>query len=120
MCEFCICFDFSQVRAVVNGGEAKLINAPENIPFLEEQQFKFCPECGSLLRAKPVASRNVFPSNLRRIRKMRGVSQAALGRALGVQRAAICKYEKGRTQPNAEALNKLAHLLDVTTDELVR
>ena len=119
MCDFCILFDFSTYRAKVEHGTASLVKAPTEIPFLPKQQFNFCPVCGSPRDPALVSSNKRFGQNLRRIRRMRGVTQEALGRELGMQRSAISKYEKGRTQPNASQIATICRLLDVSPQELL-
>lgn len=119
MCDFCILFDFSTYRAKVEQGVATLVKAPTEIPFLPRQQFNFCPVCGSPRDPQKMSQSNRLPQNLRRIRRMRGVTQEALGRELGLQKSAISKYEKGRTQPNAKQLATICRLLDVSPQELI-
>ena len=117
MCNFCILFDFSSARAKVNEGVATIEKAPTDIPFLPKQQFNFCPVCGSPRENNSIT--NSFPSNLRRIRRMRGYTQEALGRAMGMQKSAISKYEKGRTKPNIKQLAQICKLLDISPQELI-
>lgn len=118
MCEFCIMFDFSTASAKVEQGIAKIMKAPEGIPFLPKQQFNFCPICGSP-REPQRLSGNRFGQNMRRIRRMRGMTQEALGRELGIQRSAVCKYEKGRVKPDITQLLKICQTLDVAPSELL-
>ena len=117
MCEFCFLFDFATVRARVNEGVAVLERAPTGIPFLEKQQFNFCPVCGS---PRKVDSQdfNVFPKNLRYVRRMRGYTQEAIANELGLKKCAVSKWEHGRTVPSAKQLIKLCRLLNVTPQEL--
>ena len=117
MCEFCLLFDFSSYRAKVDQGVASLEKAPTEIPFLPKQQFKFCPVCGAQL--VKASTSGDFGQNLRRIRKLRGVTQTAIARELGMQRSAVCKYEKGRTTPNAKQIATICRLLGVSPQELL-
>lgn len=119
MCEFCILFDYSMFKANVNNGVATIVKAPSEIPFLPKDQFNFCPVCGSPRESGNYSTSTRFPENLRRIRRMRGVTQDALGRSIGVGRSAICKYEKGRSRPNITQLSELCRYLDVSPQELV-
>ena len=50
---------------------------------------------------------------------MRGFTQEAVARELGMQRAAICKYEKGRSVPSIRKFEKLCQILDVSPQELM-
>lgn len=119
MCNFCILFDFSTVRAKVDQGVATIEKAPTQIPFLPKQQFNFCPMCGSPIDPELMSPSKIFPVNLRRIRRMRGLTQEALGRSLGLQKSAISKYEKGRTKPNVKQLAELCRVLEVSPQELI-
>ena len=118
MFNFCILFDFSTARVRVGNGEARIEKAPDRIPFLPKDQFNFCPMCGCAVKAEAKVGKS-FPYNLRRVRQMRGMTQEALGRALHVQRAAISKYERGRTKPNIKQLTTLCKVLEVSPQELI-
>jgi len=56
---------------------------------------------------------NKFSDRLRRIRKERGLSQAALARASGLSQGAISSYETG-TRKTTTGIIELAHALDVS------
>lgn len=56
---------------------------------------------------------------LKELRLARGMTQEDLGRALGVQKAAICKYETGRVPLPPEAMMKLCDLFGVSADHLL-
>ena len=56
--------------------------------------------------------------NLRRLRKARGLSQADLGRALGVAFQQVQKYENGANRLSASALYDATRALDVPIGEL--
>lgn len=117
MCNFCILFDFSSAMARVENGIATIVKAPTDIPFLPRQQFNFCPVCGSPREA--TVSSQTFGQNLRRIRRMRGVTQTALANAIGVQKACISKYEKGRSSPSIRRVSQICRALDISPQELV-
>ena len=118
MCNFCILFDFSTARAKVDHGVATIEKAPEMIPFLPKDRFNFCPVCGSPLTEDYSVGR-AFPARLRKVRRLRGYTQEALGREIGVKRSAICKYEKGRTKPNIKQLASICKILEVSPQELI-
>jgi transcriptional regulator with XRE-family HTH domain len=56
--------------------------------------------------------------NLLRIRKARGLSQPALGKALGITFPQVQKYEKGINRISASTLYQIACVLRVSLDEL--
>ena len=119
MCNFCILFDYSTAMAKVDHGVASIVKAPEGIPFLRSQQFNFCPVCGSPRDDEVVRPSKRFGQNLRRVRRMRGLTQQALGNAVHVQRSTICKYEKGRIRPNVFQFAELCRVLDINPKELL-
>jgi transcriptional regulator with XRE-family HTH domain len=61
-----------------------------------------------------------FGDKLRRLRKSRGWSQDELGAGIGIHGRHVGKYEAGRVLPNAETLLRLARLLAVSVDYLLR
>ena len=56
--------------------------------------------------------------NIRRIRKMRGLTQKQLGSELGVSEAFIRAYESGRRNPKEKNLQAIADVLDVNIEVL--
>ena len=116
MCDFCVLFDFATTRTRVVDGLATIEKG--TTPFQDKDRFNFCPVCGSPVGDEARISAS-FPSNLRRIRRMRGLTQEAVGRSLKVQKAAISKYERGRTKPNVNQLRLLCRALDVSPQELI-
>ena len=58
-------------------------------------------------------------NRLKDLRRQRGMSQEDLGSLLGVQKAAVCKYEVGRVPLPNDVLVKLCDLFDVTSDYLL-
>jgi transcriptional regulator with XRE-family HTH domain len=61
-----------------------------------------------------------FGEKLRRLRKERDWSQDDLGQQVGIHGRHVGKYEIGRAMPNAGTVVKLAQLLDVSIDYLLR
>lgn len=61
-----------------------------------------------------------FATNLRRLRALKRLSQAELGRQLGHERQTIYAWEKGNYHPRTDQLVPLADALGCTVDELVR
>lgn len=60
-----------------------------------------------------------FGARLAEIRKSRGMTQAELGKQVGVSNRVIAYYELESTQPPGAMLVDLARALRVTTDELL-
>lgn len=60
-----------------------------------------------------------FAQNLRQFRKQRGYSQVALAKLINYGYTAIANYESARNEPSLDTLIELAHILGITTDELV-
>src|SRR5262245_43405476 len=55
-----------------------------------------------------------------RARKRRGWSQEMLARRMEVPRTVLGRWERGMNSPSLEALVKLAEVLEVAADELLR
>ncbi len=53
------------------------------------------------------------------LRDQRGLTQEELAASLGISRAALSHYEKGRREPDTETLGKIADLFQVSIDYLV-
>lgn len=60
-----------------------------------------------------------FPERLKQLRKQRDYSQAQLAERVGVHQNHIGRYERGESQPSADALKRLADALNVSTDFLI-
>ncbi len=60
-----------------------------------------------------------LPSNLRFLRKQKGITQNDLADQLDVQRTMISAYEDGRSEPKLATLKKLAELLEVGLEEIL-
>ncbi len=58
-------------------------------------------------------------NRLKQLRKSHGITQDELGEILGVQKAAVCKYETGRVPLPHEAIMKLCDHFRVTADYLL-
>ena len=61
----------------------------------------------------------MFSQRLKELRKLRGLSQAALSQLLGVSQQAVGKWETGRSQPDTAMLRRIADLFGVSTDLLL-
>ena len=58
-------------------------------------------------------------NRLKELRKAKHLSQEELGNVLGVQKAAVCKYETGRVALPNEMLMKLCDFFDVSADYIL-
>lgn len=58
--------------------------------------------------------------NIKRIRTEKGMSQGDIYRATGMDRAYISRIESGYVNPTISILNKIAEVLGVTPDELLK
>ncbi len=52
-------------------------------------------------------------------RKCAGISQIEVAEKIGVNQSAVCLWEKGKTNPRAALLPKLAELYHCTIEELL-
>lgn len=57
-------------------------------------------------------------SRIREARLRKGISQRALGEAVGATRGTIANYEADVSEPKSDMFGKLATVLDVSTDYL--
>ena len=60
-----------------------------------------------------------FAERIKVLRLSKGMTQAALGKVIGVRSDAICVYEKGKHYPEVRNLIILADFFDVSLDYLV-
>lgn len=60
-----------------------------------------------------------FGGRLAALRKVRGWTQPQLAGELGITLAALTHYERKAANPSAEFVAKVAHLFNVSTDELL-
>ena len=57
--------------------------------------------------------------NIKALRKQKGYSQETLAQQLNVVRQTVSKWEKGLSVPDAEMLERIAALFEVSTDALL-
>lgn len=69
---------------------------------------------------KPIWLSTAFGENLTKLRLKAGLSQKALGQAIGVDDTSISAWETGRHIPGEENLDKLCRYLDITPEDLMR
>jgi len=60
-----------------------------------------------------------FAERLKELRKKKSISQAELANLIEVHFTQVSRYERGETKPNAQAMTKLAKVLDTTVDYLM-
>lgn len=63
--------------------------------------------------------KTIFAQNLRKYRKICGMTQKALAKELHYSHTAIANYESGRNEPSLSDLCRLADILGVSTDALL-
>lgn len=61
----------------------------------------------------------MFGHRLRRLRKKNFLSQAALGKKLGLSTSAIGMYEQGHREPDYHILQKVCYLFNVSADYMI-
>lgn len=61
----------------------------------------------------------MFNENLKTIRKSKGFTQEELAIKVNVVRQTVSKWEKGLSVPDADALQRIAEVLDVGVEELL-
>lgn len=60
-----------------------------------------------------------FNERLRRLRKLRDLSQKDLAKKLNVNQSTVAYYESGRNTPSYDVMKKIATVFGVTTDFLL-
>ena len=63
--------------------------------------------------------RNVFSSNLKRIRKEAGFTQEQIAKQSHIARSTYIAYEQGHTIPDAITLKFMAEAFNISTDEIL-
>lgn len=63
--------------------------------------------------------KTIFAQNLRKYRKICGMTQKALAKELHYSHTAIANYESGRNEPSLSDLCRLADILGVSADALL-
>lgn len=59
-------------------------------------------------------------NNIREIRKRKKITQQQLADTMNVSQSSVCSWENGVSHPRTADLPRLAAVLDVTVDELLR
>jgi transcriptional regulator with XRE-family HTH domain len=63
---------------------------------------------------------NMLGANLKFLRKLKGLSQQDLAKALSLPRTTLGDYERSHTEPNLLMLKKISKYFDVSLDQLIR
>lgn len=58
--------------------------------------------------------------NLKCIRTKKGILQVDVARSLGVSRGFVSNIESGKTNPTLSTITRLANVVGVSTDELLK
>ena len=61
-----------------------------------------------------------FGRNMKRLRTEKGITQGDISRSLKLARSFISNIENGKTNPTLATIAKLAKVLGVSTDELLK
>lgn len=59
-------------------------------------------------------------TELKRLRKMNGISQCQLADAIGVTQGAVSQWERGEVRPTLENLIAIAKALHCKVDDLIK
>ncbi len=62
---------------------------------------------------------NYFGRQLKELRQARGMTQRALGEALGFCNQTVSFWESGRHEPDYDSLIKIAKFFEISIDELL-
>ena len=57
--------------------------------------------------------------NIKKIRTARGITQEELAEQMSITRQAISSWETGKTEPDTEAMTKMAEIFGCTLDEII-
>lgn len=63
---------------------------------------------------------SLFGKNIKKIRSVRGLTQAQLADSIDVSRGVISSYEEGRAEPKIETIIKTAEVFNLTIDQLLK
>ena len=62
---------------------------------------------------------NTFAYNLKRLRKLHGISQVKLGKDFNFAKSTVCGWENGASIPSLDTIVKLAEYFKVEIAELI-
>ena len=61
----------------------------------------------------------MYFENIKKLRKLNGMTQWELGEKLGISASAVGMYEQGRREPDSKTLLKLSEIFSVSVDEIL-
>lgn len=62
---------------------------------------------------------DMYFENIKKLRKLNGMTQWELGERLGISASAVGMYEQGRREPDSKTLLKLSEIFSVSVDEIL-
>ncbi len=62
---------------------------------------------------------NFLGSNLKHLRKSKGLTQEKLAGKIGVKRSLVGAYEEGRTEPRMQTILNICHYFEIDLDSLI-
>ncbi len=63
--------------------------------------------------------KKLLGENIKKARKLRGITQDELAQKLGLKRSVISKYENGLIEPSVFTVQKIAEILDISTFDII-
>ena len=66
-----------------------------------------------------MAGKNLVGKNIKKTREEKGLSQEQLAERLNMTRQAVSNWERGKTEPDIETLQRLSEVLEVSVEELI-
>lgn len=94
-------------------------DAPISTAVLSAAQLRSDVPADSSGDPRPASGGEAFGPRLQRLRKERGMTQAALADQLGVSKPTVWAWEQGKARPVESRMEALAQALDVSADELL-
>lgn len=81
--------------------------------------LRVAPSLYTNIDLKSIQEKEVQALTLAEMRKAKGMSQAEVGKALGVTAGAVCRWENGTKLPTLERAAKLSLLFDCSLSDIV-
>lgn len=63
--------------------------------------------------------RNMLSRNLKKMREFKGITQAELANVLGITQQAVARWERNKSEPDADTLKRLSKFFKVSIDYLL-
>ena len=61
----------------------------------------------------------ILAKEIAKIRKEKGITQAELAKAVGVNQQTVCEWERNRNNPNLETFCKIVEYLECSPNDLL-